>query len=144
MILDMRTYTCKPGMIKAHIEIYKKYGQEAQARCLGKPVVWATTEVGDVNSFVHIWAYKDVADREKKRAAMWQDAGWLDYVKKSGELGARVGAQETGLGQLLFPKATTAPANKTTMTNFERKYGITMAQAQGMSTAQLQAIIKAG
>ena len=88
MILDMRTYTCKPGTIKKHIELYKQYGREAQTRHLGQPVVWATTEVGDVNSYVHIWAYKDIADRATKRAAMWEDPDWIEYTRRSAELGA--------------------------------------------------------
>lgn len=90
MILDMRIYTCRPGMIKKHIELYKKFGYAAQTRNLGQPVVWATTEVGDVNTYVHIWAYHDVADRAKKREAMWADPDWQEYVKQSGELGALV------------------------------------------------------
>jgi hypothetical protein len=88
MILDMRIYTCKPGTIKKHIEVYKQYGQAAQTKHLGQPVVWATTEVGDVNSYVHIWAYKDIADRATKRAAMWEDPDWITYTQKSAELGA--------------------------------------------------------
>ena len=90
MILDKRTYTCRPGTIKAHVELYKEFGYAAQTKHLGKPVVWATTEVGDVNSYVHIWAYKDIADRAAKRAAMWADPDWLNYTKKSAELGALI------------------------------------------------------
>ncbi len=93
MILDMRTYTCRPGMIKKHIELYKQYGQSAQTKHLGQPVVWATTEVGDVNQYVHIWVYKDIADRATKRAAMWEDQDWITYTQKSAELGALI-AQE--------------------------------------------------
>ena len=88
MILDMRTYTCRPGTIKKPIELYTQYGREAQTRHLGQPVVWATTEVGDVNSYVHIWAYKDIADRAAKRAAMWEDPDWIEYTRRSAELGA--------------------------------------------------------
>jgi NIPSNAP len=90
MIFDHRTYTCKPGTIKAHIELYKNQGLGPQSRLLGPPVLWATTEVGDVNSYIHVWAYKDLADRTAKRAAMWADPEWLAYVKASGELGALV------------------------------------------------------
>ena len=90
MILDHRTYACKPGTIKAHVALYEKMGYAVQSKHLGKPVVWATTEVGDVNSFVHIWAYKDLAERTTKRAAMWADPEWLAYVKASGELGAMI------------------------------------------------------
>ncbi len=90
MIFDMRTYTCKPGTIKAHLALYQEKGFAAQSRLLGAPVLYATTEVGDVNSYVHVWAYKDLADRTAKRAVMWADAEWLAYVKASGELGALV------------------------------------------------------
>ncbi len=73
---------------------FATYGEEmgyaAQSKHLGEPVLWATTEVGDVNSYVHIWAYKDLAERTVKRAAMWADPEWLAYVKKSAELGALI------------------------------------------------------
>jgi hypothetical protein len=90
MIFDHRTYFCRPGTIKAHLEMYEKLGYAPQSRLLGKPVLYATTEVGDVNSYVHVWAYKDLAERTAKRAALWKDAEWLAYVKASGELGALV------------------------------------------------------
>ena len=88
MIFDHRTYTLKAGMVRAHLAQYEQYGFKAQSRHLGQPVLYATTEVGDVNSYVHVWAYKDLADRTAKRAAMWADPEWLDYVKRSQELGA--------------------------------------------------------
>ena len=90
MIFDHRTYTCKPGAIKAHIDLYEKLGYAAQSKHLGKPVLYGTTEVGDVNTYVHVWAYKDLAERTAKRAGLWTDPDWLAYVKKSGELGALI------------------------------------------------------
>ena len=90
MIFDHRTYTCKPGTIKAHIDLYEKMGFAPQSKHLGKPVLYGTTEVGDVNTYVHVWAYKDLAERTAKRAVMWADPEWLAYVKKAGELGALV------------------------------------------------------
>ena len=80
-------------MVRAHLAQYEEYGFKVQSRHLGKPVLYATTEVGDVNSYVHVWAYKDLADRTAKRAALWADPEWLDYVKRSQELGALL-AQE--------------------------------------------------
>ena len=44
MIFDHRTYTLKPGTIKAHLEIYEKFGFGPQSKHLGKPVLYATTE----------------------------------------------------------------------------------------------------
>ena len=55
MIFDHRTHTCKPGSIKGHLDLYAKMGFAPQSRLLGQPVLYRTTEVGDVNSYVHVW-----------------------------------------------------------------------------------------
>ena len=90
MIYDHRTYVCRYGMVPAHFALYEKMGFSAQRRHLGEPVLYASTEVGDVNSFVHIWAYKDLADRTQKRAALGADPEWQAFIKASRELGAIV------------------------------------------------------
>lgn len=87
MIFDQRTYTCRPGTIKAHLQLYEEHGFGPQARNLGQPYLYATTEVGDVNSYVHVWAYKDVTERAERRAALWADPEWLAYTKLSAEAG---------------------------------------------------------
>lgn len=87
MIFDQRTYTCRPGTIKAHLELYEKHGFGPQTRNLGEPYLYATTEVGDVNQYVHIWAYKDITERAERRAALWADPEWLAYTKLSAEAG---------------------------------------------------------
>lgn len=88
MIFDHRTYYCRPGTIKKHLELYEQHGFGPQSRVLGPPVLYAATEVGDVNSYVHVWAYTDLADRTARRAKLWSDPEWLAYVAKSSELGA--------------------------------------------------------
>jgi NIPSNAP len=90
MIFDHRTYACKPGTVKVHMALYEKIGFAVQSKHLGKPVLYGTTEVGDVNTYVHVWAYKDLAERTAKRAALWADPAWLEYVKQSGDLGALI------------------------------------------------------
>jgi hypothetical protein len=88
MLLDVRTYTCKPGTIKTHLALYEKFGKTPQVRNLGVPVLFAFVETGNPNEYMHIWQYKNAGDREERRAKLWQDPEWLDYVAKSGELGA--------------------------------------------------------
>lgn len=87
MLFDHRTYECRPGTIKDHLALYREHGYEAQARNLGKPLLYAATETGNVNAYVHIWVYENAADREAKRAAMWADPDWLAYVKMNREAG---------------------------------------------------------
>ena len=96
MLYDHRTYTCRPGTIKKQLELYQQYGMAPQTKHLGAPVYYAVTETGDVNQYVHIWAYKDAADRAARRAAMMADADWLTFLAKSAEAGNLV-AQENRL-----------------------------------------------
>ncbi len=87
MIYDHRTYTCRPGTIKVQLETYRAHGWPAQKRHLGAPLLYAMTDVGDVNSYVHIWVYQDAADRAAKRAAMQADPDWQAYLKISAKAG---------------------------------------------------------
>jgi NIPSNAP len=93
MIYDHRTYVCKFGTVQAHFALYEKMGLAVQRKHLGEPVLYASTEVGDLNSFVHIWAYKDLADRTARRAAMNADPDWQAFVKAGRELGAIIAQQ---------------------------------------------------
>ncbi len=104
MIFDMRTYVCRPGTINAHLKLYEEYGKAPQTKHLGQPVFYAVTETGLVNSFVHIWAYDDAADRAKKRAAMMADPDWQTYLKKSGELGALIQQNNSIMNEVSFFK----------------------------------------
>ncbi len=96
MLYDHRTYTCKPGTIRKALELYAEHGFAAQKRHLGEPVVYAITEVGNVNQYVHIWRYTDVADRAKRRGAMQADPEWQNFIKLSAEAGYLV-SQENKL-----------------------------------------------
>jgi hypothetical protein len=88
MLLDVRTYICRPGTLKKHMALYAEFGKAPQARVLGQPLAYMTTETGNNNQYVHIWVYEDAGDRERKRAALWADAEWLAYVQESAKLGA--------------------------------------------------------
>ncbi|HET6606579.1 MAG TPA: NIPSNAP family protein [Rhodopila sp.] len=87
MLIDQRTYTVKPGTMARHLAIYQEYGFEVQKRHLGEPLAYLVTETGEVNTYVHLWAYKDAADRATRRAAMQADPAWQTYLQKSGEAG---------------------------------------------------------
>ena len=96
MLLDVRTYTCKPGTIKKHLELYARMGKAPQSKHLGQPLAYMTTETGNPNQYVHIWVYENAGDREAKRAAMWADPDWIAYTQESAKLGA-LEAQENKL-----------------------------------------------
>ena len=88
MLLDMRTYTCRPGTIRRHLELYEEKGWGPQTRNLGQPLAYLITETGDPNQYVHIWVYENAGDSEAKRANLWADPEWVAYTQESAKLGA--------------------------------------------------------
>lgn len=88
MLLDVRTYTCRPSTLKKHLALYDQLGKGPQTRFLGQPLAFLVTETGNVNQYLHIWSYDDAGDRERKRAALWADPEWLAYTVESAKLGA--------------------------------------------------------
>ena len=88
MLLDVRTYTCHPGTINQQLGLYEKLGKEPQTKHLGQPLAYMQCETGNLNQYMHIWAFENAGDREQKRAAMWADPDWLKYTKESAKLGA--------------------------------------------------------
>ena len=87
MIIDLRTYTMVPGRLKAFLELYEREGLPVQRRHQGNPVGYFTTEIGTNNQVVHLWAYENLADREKRRAALDADPEWIAYRAKSAATG---------------------------------------------------------
>ncbi len=99
MLLDIRTYRCRPGTINKHLALYEQMGKAPQFRCLGEPLAYLKTETGNPNEYVHIWVYENAGDREAKRAAMWSDPEWLAYTQES----AKLGALESQENKLMVP-----------------------------------------
>ena len=105
MIFDHRTYTVKPGTIARQLALYDQHGRAPQERHLGKPIYYAVTETGAVNTYIHVWAYDSAGDREQRRAAMQADPEWQAYLGKSGEAGYLIGQEN----QLMTPVAWFQP-----------------------------------
>ncbi|MFV0358228.1 NIPSNAP family protein [Tropicimonas sp.] len=95
MIYDVRTYRCRPGTIRKQLTLYGEHGYDIQRRHLGDPVVFGSVETGDVNSYIHIWAYEDAADRAEKRKSMASDPDWQAYLAKSAAAGNLVSQENT-------------------------------------------------
>jgi hypothetical protein len=107
MLIDHRTYTVRPGTLPQQLKLYEEFGLVAQKRHLGEPLAYLTTESGELNTYVHIWVYKDAADRAARRAAMAADPEWQAFLKKNAEAGYLI-KQEN---KLMTP-APFAPINR--------------------------------
>jgi hypothetical protein len=80
-LYEMRTYQTHTGMV----------GQWASAIAEAMPTrekyskvvgLW-TTEIGPLNTAVHIWVYDDLNQRASARGAAMQDPDWQAFVAKS-------------------------------------------------------------
>jgi len=87
MLIDHRTYTVRPGTMPQQLKLYEEFGLAAQKRHLGEPLAYLVAESGELNTYVHIWVYKDAADRETRRAAMQADPEWQVFMRKNAEGG---------------------------------------------------------
>jgi len=87
MLIDHRTYTVRPGSMPAQLKLYEEYGLAAQKRHLGEPLAYLVAESGELNTYVHIWVYRDAADREARRAAMQADPEWQAFMRRNAEAG---------------------------------------------------------
>lgn len=82
MIYEHRTYRLKNGSVGEYLRLVGEVGLPIQRRHLGQLVGYFTTEIGTLNEITHIWAFADLADRAKRRAALMADPEWLDFLPK--------------------------------------------------------------
>ena len=74
MIYEVRTYVVKPRTLP---EVVKRFGEKyEQRKKYSEIAAFFQTEVGPLNQFMHIWGYKDLAERATIRAAAVKDGAW--------------------------------------------------------------------
>jgi len=83
MIVDERSYRLVPGKLKEWQALYEKEGLPVQSRILGNLIGFFVTEIGTLNTIVHLWGYENFAEREKRRAQMNADPAWQAYLAKA-------------------------------------------------------------
>ena len=83
MYVEERVYTVQPGKSAEYLKNYEELGMKAQLRHLPHMLGYYFTEVGQLNLIVHQWAYDDLNQRDKCRAAMTTDPDWQAYLAKN-------------------------------------------------------------
>ncbi len=99
MIVDCRTYTLRVGTQNAFVELYERYGRAVQQRVLGEPVGWYASEIGALNQIVHLWSYRSLDERARRRAALGREPAWQSYLQRAMSMNA-ITRQEN---QILHP-----------------------------------------
>jgi len=74
MIYEVRTYDLKPHSVP---EVEKRFGEAYEFRKKLSPLAafWHT-EIGPLNQIIHVWPYKDMAERERIRNEAAASGNW--------------------------------------------------------------------
>ena len=62
------------------LALYEAEAMEIQKNILGNMVGYFTTDIGPLNLLVHMWGYKDLNDRARRRTRLFKNKQWLAYV----------------------------------------------------------------
>lgn len=74
MIYEFRTYTIQPRSLP---EVLKRFGDALERRqTFSKLAAFWYTEIGPLNQIIHVWPYKDTAERTRIRAEAVADGHW--------------------------------------------------------------------
>lgn len=82
MIYEERNYRIAPAHFRKFLALFEEQGLPLVCAHLGHLVGYFVTETGGLNTVVHIWAFDDLVDRDRRRQAMWSDPEWLAYIEK--------------------------------------------------------------
>jgi hypothetical protein len=77
MLLDLRLYTCYPGRLPELMKLVEEEILPIQQKYCGNLIFYSTSETGTLNQIVQVWAYRDAADRDARRAALWADPAFV-------------------------------------------------------------------
>jgi hypothetical protein len=73
-LYEIRTYTMQPGVTQQVIE---RWAERIEGRVKLSPLAAAGhTELGPLNQWIHIWAYKDANERARIREESRKDGNW--------------------------------------------------------------------
>ena len=83
MLVEERCYVLRmPYGPQDYLKLYEAEGLAIQRATLGNLLGYFHTEVGELNTMVHLWGYESYEDRVRRRAALALDAGWLRYLDR--------------------------------------------------------------
>jgi hypothetical protein len=80
MIYEIRTYEIAPGSLA---EVEKRFGDAYEYRKkYSELTAFLHTELGPLNQIVHIWGYRDLAERARIRGEAAKDANWPPKIRE--------------------------------------------------------------
>jgi hypothetical protein len=83
LIYDVRIYEFKPGTVDQYMAAVREVGLAIREDHGVKLAGWYYSEIGTLNQVIHIWAYEDMEDMERKVEQVRKDPRWFgEYVPR--------------------------------------------------------------
>ena len=80
MIYEIRTYGIVAGSLA---EVEKRYGEAYEHRKkYSELTAFLHTEIGPLNEIVHVWGYRDLAERARIRGEAAKDPNWPPKIRE--------------------------------------------------------------
>ena len=93
-LVDHRTYTIALRKMPEFLDVFNRLAMPILIETLGNPLGFYTSLVGPQNQFVHLWAYDNLADYERRCQARDSHPEFPTYLQASAHL---ITAQDTRL-----------------------------------------------
>lgn len=85
-LVNLRYYTIAPRKMAEFLDVFDRLAMPVLIRTLGAPIGFYTSTVGTLNQVVHLWAYEDMADMERRWQARDADPDFPEYLRASAHL----------------------------------------------------------
>ena len=93
-LVDHRIYTIRLRKMPEFLDVFNRLAMPVLLETLGTPLGFYTSHVGQLNQFVHMWGYDDLADYERRCHARDTHPQFPAYLSAREHL---ITAQETRL-----------------------------------------------
>lgn len=82
MIVEMRSYVLHPGKLPEFMRLMAEEGMRIEQPVLGRLLGFYSSEVGNVNKVIHLWAYDSFEERQRRRGLLAAHPAWSAFVPK--------------------------------------------------------------
>lgn len=83
MLVEERCYVLRmPYGVQDYLALYEAEGLDIQRAILGHMLGYFHTEVGQLNTMVHLWSYDSFEERSARRSALAADPAWQRYLSR--------------------------------------------------------------
>jgi len=79
-VVDLRIYTIRPRGMPRYLKLFEELALPLALKYFGEPLGYYVTQIGPLNQVVHLWGFENLADLERRQAALAGDPGFAKYL----------------------------------------------------------------